>query len=97
MHLRLRSAAIGLLALVAATSCAGPAEVEWIDPGGTDGPATTADPGAGSTASPSSSMTPDPDAISSTTAGLPPVLFGCAAGPDSQCAANSSAGAAYLQ
>lgn len=97
MHLRLRSAAIGLLAFVAAANCAGPAEVEWIDPGGTDGPATTAGPAAGSTASPSSSTTPDPDAISSTTGGLPPVLAGCPGGPDSQCAANSSAGAAYLQ
>src|SRR4030042_1186937 len=53
--------------------------------------------GAGAPASPPSSSRPaDPDAISSTTAGLPPVLADCAGGPDSQCAANSSAGAAYL-
>ena len=98
MHLRLRPAAIGLLALVAATGCAGSTGGEWGS-SSTTGSATAAaaGPAEGSPALLSTTTTTTPDAISSTTADLPSGLVGCADGPDSRCAANSSAGSAFLE
>jgi hypothetical protein len=98
MHLRLRPAAIGLLALVAATGCAGSTGGEWGS-SSTTGSTTAAavGPADGSTALLSTTTTARPDALSSTTADLPPGFVGCLDVPDSRCVANSSAGSAFLQ
>jgi hypothetical protein len=101
---RHRPAAIGLIALLAATGCTAPTATDWVEPTITSSPTTPA--GSGLTTNPAPSSTPAslssttttslPDLVSSTAADIPAEPAYCP-GSDVLCEANSAAGSTYLQ
>jgi len=107
MFRRLRPAAIGLIALLAATHCTASPGTAPTGPISTTSPATTAapiDPAASSipeasttTAPPVQATTSNPDAVSSTTAGTPTQSPYCPNTSDARCETVSAAGASYLE